>query len=277
MKFRALLLSILTLPVLAMAYEPPTPTDGPSDKMPQELEGVGVTEHLGANLDLNLAFTDHNGQAVTLAQYFSTKKPVVMAMIYYSCPNLCNFQLNGLLDTVKKMKGKAGVDYDVIAVSMDHHETAALATAKRESYMKALGQPDAEAGWHFLVGDEANVKALADQLGFKFKWNDVRKEFAHSAVTYVLTPAGVISRYLHGIEYAPETLRMALVEASSGHVGSLIEQFVLFCFQFNPAKNKYTLYAYNIMRVGAALTVLLLAVFLIPIWLRERQRKAVGA
>jgi protein SCO1/2 len=276
-KFCSALILVLILPALALGYEPSSPTSGPSDKVPQELENVGVTERLGEKLDPNLQFTNDLGQTVTLGQYFGGTKPVVMAMIYYNCPSLCNFQLNGLLDTVKKMKGRAGQDYDLVAVSMDHTETAAVASAKKANYLKVLNQPGAEAGWHFLVGDEANVGALAQQLGFQFKWNEVRKEFAHSAVTYIVTPGGVISRYLHGIEFAPETLRMALVEASDGHIGNIIEQFVLFCFQFNPAKNKYTLYAFNIMRVGAALTVLLLAVFLIPIWLRERQRRAIGA
>jgi protein SCO1/2 len=166
--------------------------------------------------------------------------------------------------------GIAGQDYEVVAISMDHSETYDLAAKKKASYMEVLKQPGAEKGWHFLVGNEANVKQIADELGFRYKWNDKIKQFAHAAVTYVVSPEGMISRYLYGIEFSPATLRLSLVEASAGKIGNLIEQFTLFCFQFNPSKNKYVLYAYNVMRLGALLTVLLLAIFLVPYWLRER-------
>lgn len=198
----------------------------------------------------------------------------MLAIIYYSCPNLCNFQLNGTVEALKKMKGEAGKDYELIAVSMDSSEKPTVAAAKKESYMTALGQAGAEKGWHFLVGSEANIRALTDQVGFAFKWNEDLKQFAHSAATMIVTPEGVISRYFHGISYDAETLRMSLVEASNGKIGNFVEQLALYCFQFNPAKNRYTLYAYNIMRIGAGLTVLVMALILVPLWFRERQRKA---
>lgn len=275
--FSISILTILISPIWVSAYQPASHLPGTSSEVPNEIKDVGVTEHLGQKIDLSLEFMDETGQTVTLSKYFNSGKPVMMAMIYYSCPNLCNFQLNGTLDVVKKMNGQAGIDYEFVAVSMDHTETAKLAATKKENYMKALQQPGAEKGWHFLVGNEANVKALAQQLGFAFKWSDELKQFAHAAATYIVSPDGRISRYLYGIEFSPETLRLSLVEASNGQIGSFIEQFVLYCFQFNPAKNKYTLYAFNIMRIGAALMVLALAIFLIPVWLRQRDRKAFGA
>lgn len=277
MKFGLLLILTMIHSFSAWGYNPPAPDAGLSSETPVEIQGVGITEHLGQSINLNLEFTDENGELVKLGQYFHSGKPVMLAMIYYSCPNLCNFQLNGTVEALQKMKGEAGKDYELVAVSMDHSETAVVASAKKENYMKALGQPGAEKAWHFLVGTEANVKTLADQIGFGFKWSDDLQQFAHAAATIIVTSDGTISRYLQGITYAPETLRMALVEASSGKIGSIIEQFVMYCFQFNPAKNKYTLYAYNIMRIGAALTILLMALILVPLWIRERQRKAHGA
>lgn len=264
---------IVMFSCLAWAYQPSSPASAPSDALPGEIEGVDVTERLGQKLDMSLELTNEEGQTMALGQYFGHGRPVIMAMVYYNCPSLCNFQLNGLVDVVKKMKGQAGVDYDLVAVSMDHTENPEMAKKKKANYMKALGQPGAENGWHFLVASESNVKKLASDLGFRFKWDESQKQFAHAAATYVVTPSGTVSRYLYGIEFAPQTLRLSLVEASEGKIGNIIEQLTLFCFQFNPAKNRYTLYAFNLMRIGAALTVLIIAIFLVPVWLRERQRK----
>ena len=277
MKFSVTLIFMLITSLAVWAYEAPAPDAGLSSDVPSEIQGVGVTEHLGEKINLDLDFTNEDGETVPLRTYFSSHRPVMMAIVYYSCPNLCNFQLNGMVDAIQKMKGEAGKDYELVAVSMDHTETAAVASAKKENYMKALGQPGAEKGWHLLVGSEANVKELTDQVGFAFKWSDDLKQYAHSAATMIITPDGKISRYLHGISYDPDTLRKALVEASDGKIGSFIEQFAMYCFQFNPAKNKYTLYAFNIMRIGAALTVLVMALIFVPLWLRERKRKAQGA
>lgn len=277
MKFVLCLISILIGMRSASAYEGIDPTRAASDTVPIEIQGVGITEHLGEKIDLGLEFTNDDGQIVQLGEFFKSHRPVMMAMIYYNCPNLCNFQLNGLIDVLKKTKGRAGIDYELVAVSMEHKETAELAAAKKEKYLAALGQVGAEKGWHFLVGSENNVKTLAGQLGFSFKWDEAQKQYAHAAATYIMTPEGVISRYLYGIDFSPQTLRFSLIEASNGKIGSIVEQLALFCFQFNPNKNKYTFYAYNIMRIGAALTVLALLVFLLPVWLRERKRRAHGA
>jgi protein SCO1 len=277
MNFKTLiLLSLFVLgagPRFVWAYEPKANHFADSAQVPDEIKNVGIKERLGEKIDLNLEFTNDSGEVVKLGHYFQTHKPVIMAMIYYSCPNLCNFQLNGMVDTFQKMKGQAGTDYEFVAISMDHTENSKQASAKKAAYLKVLNQPGSENGWHFLVGSEANVKAIAAQLGFEFKWSNELNQFAHAAATYVVTPTGEISRYLHGIAYTPETLRFSLVEASSGKIGSFIEQFALYCFQFNPAKNKYTLYAFRIMQIGAALTVLLLVIFIFPVWMKERHKK----
>lgn len=271
--FLSLFLVGVTTP--AFAYEAPKPQGaGTSDQTPPELEDVGITERLNQQITLSNEFTDDKGRPVTIGKYYDGRKPVLMAMVYYDCPNLCNYQLNGLLDVFKKLDLKAGRDFTFVAVSMDHKETPEVAAKKKASYLKALGQLGADESWHFLVGSEKNVKSLAGELGFKFKWNEAGKQYAHAAVAYVTTPKGIISRYLYGIEFTPQTLRLSLVEASEGKIGNIVDRISLYCFQFDPSKNKYTLYAFNIMQMGGALTALLLAVFLVPYWVRERRRTA---
>ncbi|MEK6555484.1 MAG: SCO family protein [Bdellovibrionota bacterium] len=269
----ALILSLGALHT-AVAYTPPTQAEKAgtdSHATPEELADVGVTEHLSQKLSNSLEFTDDAGKKVTLGQYFNGQKPVLFTMVYYNCPSLCNYHLNGLLDVFHKAKMTVGKDFDLVAVSMNHNETPELAAKKKINYLKELNQPGAEKGWHFLVGTEENVLKLAGELGFRFKWNEAGQQYAHAAVAYVLTPQGVISRYLYGIEFPPQTLRLSLIEASQGKIGNIIDQIVLFCFQFNPSKNKYTLAAFNVMRLGGALTALLLAAFLVPYWRRERR------
>lgn len=264
-------LMLLTTALLApslWAYDTKVMVTG--HELPAELKGVGVEEHLGTVVDRDLTFTDDQGKTVKLGDYLKSDKPVLMAMVYYNCPSLCNFHLNGLTDTMKQLKWTTGREFEFVAVSMNSEETPDLASKKKQNHLNVYGRPEGDVGWHFLVGSTENVKKLSDQLGFRFQWIPEKKEFAHASVAYVLTPEGTISRYLHGIQVAPQTLRLSLLEASNGKIGSVLEQALMFCFQFDPQKNKYTLYAWNIMRVGAILMVLALAVFLVPVWWRDR-------
>ncbi len=256
----------------AWAYDPKQ-VDVDVHKLPQELVNVGVDEHLGQQLDLSLQFTNEKGETVPLATYFRSDKPVLMAMVYYNCPSLCNLHLNGLTDQMKQLKWTTGRDFDVVAVSMDARETPDLAVKKKKNYLDVYSRPQGEEGWHFLVGSTESVNKLADQLGFRFKWLPERQEFSHAAVAYVLTPDGKISRYLHGVLPEVSTLRMSLLEASDGRIGSVVEQVLMFCFKFDPKKGKYTLAAWNLMRAGAIFIVLLLAVLLVPVWMREFSQK----
>ncbi|MBX3020307.1 MAG: SCO family protein [Bdellovibrionales bacterium] len=255
----------------AWAYDTKVTVTG--HELPKELQSVGVTEHLGAQLDMDLQFTDDKGVTAPLRHFFDKNKPAVLAMVYYDCPSLCNYHLNGLTDTMKTLKWTAGQDFDVIAISMDHSEKSDLAAKKKHNYLTAYGRMQTDAGWHFLTGSKENVQKIADQLGFRFSWMPEKKQFAHASVTYVITPEGKISRYLHGIQPDPTTLKLSLLEASSGKIGNMIEQAMMFCFQFDPQKNKYTLYAWNLMRIGAILMVLLLAVLLVPLWRRDLHKR----
>ncbi|MGE0528530.1 MAG: SCO family protein [Bdellovibrionales bacterium] len=271
MKKLGLLLTATLMSLPALGYDPKE-VAVTGHELPQELQNVGVDEHLGSRLDLGLEFTDDKGQQVPLSAFFSSGRPVLMAMVYYECPSLCNYHLNGLTDTMKTLNWTPGRDFDVVAVSMNHRETPDLAAAKKATYLKAYGRPESANGWHFLVGTEKNVAALAKHLGFRFHWLEDKQQYAHAAVSYVLTPDGKISRYLHGIQPDPQTLRLSLLEASDGKIGSILEQVLMFCFQFDPQKNKYTLYAWNLMRIGGILMVLMLAVLLVPVWWREHAR-----
>lgn len=265
------LLAVVIFNLSAHGYNPKE-VNVTGHELPKELVNVGVDEHLGAGINLALSFKNEEGADVQLGHYFHKSRPVLMAMVYYNCPSLCNYHLNGLTENLKQMKWTAGEQYDIVAVSMDHTETPALAQAKKHNYLKEYGRPQSAKGWHFLTGSKENVKALADQLGFKFNWLEDKKQFSHAAVTYVLTPEGKISRYLHGIQPEISTLKMSLLEASNGRIGSAVEQILMFCFKFDPTKNKYTLYAWNLMQLGAVFTVLVLAVFLLPVWWREQRR-----
>lgn len=250
----------------------------PKDKVllaettPAELQGIGIEEHLGSAIDRNLVFKDEAGKDVTLGEYFRSPIPVILSVVYYDCPSLCNYHLNGLTAALKQIKWTTGQQYQLVAVSMDAKEGPSLAGPKRAAYLKEYGRPNAESGWHFLTGSEENIRKLTGQVGFKFRWDESQKQFAHASAATIVTPDGVISRYLYGIEFDPNTIRLALLEASQGKIGTLVDQLILFCFHFDPAKNKYTLYAYNIMRAGAILIVVALSFILIPAWRRERKK-----
>ena len=254
------------------AYDPNDVTDQ-LQKKPSAIEGVGIQEKLSEQIDLSLEFTNDQGLPVTLGQYFDNTRPVIFSMVYYNCPSLCNFHLNGLTKALKKLDLSVGNDIQLVALSMDHRETPSVSGPKKQSYLEEYGRNGADRGWHFLTGSEENIEKITKQIGFGFKWLPEQQEFAHASAAIVMTPGGQISRYLHGVEFVPNTLKLALLEASKGKIGSVVDQVLMFCFRFDPRKNKYTLYAYNIMRLGGTLTVIVMAIFLGPIWLRERRKK----
>ncbi len=238
-------------------------------QVPEQLKDVGIKENLGAALDLNLPFVNEQGQSVVLAQYFGGKKPVIISPVYYSCPGLCNFHLNGLVDGLKGLDWTVGNQFDVIAVSFDATETPDLAKNKKDNYMKVYDRPGSEAGWHFLTANSQTVKALTDGLGFKFKWSEEMKEWSHASAAIIISPQGKISRYLPGIVFEPKTLKIALNEGSQGKVGNLIDSLILYCFQYNPHKSEYTLVAFQIMKLAAFLTVLIFVFWMVPVWIRS--------
>jgi protein SCO1/2 len=245
--------------------------EGVTNTTPKILDGVGVVEHLGETINLDLKFQNEQGETVPLRSYFKNQKPVILSLAYYNCPGLCNFHLNGLKDVFKQLKWTVGQEFNFLVVSFDPKEKPPLALAKKENYLASYGRPEGASGWHLLTGDEAAINELAREVGFKFKWDEAAKQYAHASVAYVLTPDGHLSRYLYGIDFDPKTVRLSLVEASQGHVGNIVDSFVLYCFHYDPKASKYVLAAINIMRAGGILIVLVLAAFLAPYWIRQKR------
>jgi protein SCO1/2 len=239
-----------------------------SNEVPREFQNVGITEKNGDTVDPTLTFTDDTGKKVVLGDYFNKKKPIILSMVYFNCPNLCNLHLNGLTDGLKQMDWTIGDKFEVLSVSIESKETPELAAAKKVSYLEEYGRKDSAPGWHFLTGEDSQIKKLASQVGFGYKWDEASKQYAHASAAIVLTPEGKISRYLHGITFEPKTLRLSMVEASHGQIGEIIDHFVLFCFQYDPNKRTYAFYAFNIMKYGAGLCALSLLAFLLPGWIK---------
>ncbi|TGK61674.1 SCO family protein [Leptospira wolffii] len=240
----------------------------PAHAVPPELEGVGLEEKLGNSIDPNLSFIDEEGRSVRLGDYLKDGKPLLLTLVYYRCPTLCNLYLNEISNALKELSWEVGKEFRYVAVSFDPKEGSELAKQKKAAYLKDYGRGDGS-GWSFLTGKDPEIKTLSSSLGFTYKWNPYNDQWVHVSVAYVITPEGKISRYLKGIPVEERTLRLSLVEAANGKIGDLTDRVALFCFQFDPSKNRYTLYAFNIMRIGAFLTVAVLAVFLFRFWKKQ--------
>lgn len=262
---------LMLAPLISVhAYDTENPTKYDIEKEKAKMEGVGLDMNKrGEMVNLSTPFTNEAGESKALGSYLKDGKPVVLSIVYYMCPSLCSLHMNGFTEALKSLDLKAGTDFQWVAVSMDHKETHDLAAEKKENYIEVFDKKDeARLGWNFLVGNEANIKELTDQIGFSFKWDPESNMYAHSSAIYILTSEGKISQIISGVDFDPKTLKLAIVEASEGKVGNFVDRAMMMCFQFNPQKNKYTIYAYNIMKIGGLITLLLLAVFILPSWLK---------
>lgn len=238
-------------------------------ELPKGMQDVGIDDKSGAQIPLDLRFRDENGQAITLADVFDGDRPVLLSLNYSDCPMLCGLQLNGLVQSLQDLKLTAGKDFDVVSVSVDPMETTARAKLTEQKYLKEYGRSGAAGGFRFLTSNNENIRALADAVGFRYKYLPDRKEYSHTAAEIVCTPTGVVSRYLYGVAYDAPTLRLSLVEASDGRVGSPLDQLILYCFHYDETEGRYGPAARRLMSVGAGVTVAALAVGLLPFWLRR--------
>jgi len=227
---------------------------------PALLRNVGIDQKMGAQVPVDLPFDDESGHAVTFGQYLG--KPVILALVYYQCPSLCNMVLNGVLRSVKNLKMTAGDEYDIVAVSFDPRETPEMAAAKKVSYVKGYNRAGAKHGWHFLTGPEASSKSLADAVGFHFAFDAVTNQYAHGSAIMVLTPEGKVTRYFYGIDYPARDVRFGLEEASSRRIGSPVDAVLLYCYHYDPANGKYGLVIMNALRVAGIITVAALLTFM---------------
>lgn len=269
--FIKLLLLILTLNS-ANAYVADT-EPGLQNELPVALEDVGIDEKLNDSLPGQLTFKNEKDEDVKIADFYGKDKPIILSLVYYSCPSLCNLHLKGVFDVFKELGLKPGADFEFLAVTIDSKETPDLAAAKKETYISEyLSEiPEAEKGLHFLTGTQENITQLAKAVGFKYKWNAEANEWAHASAAIISTPEGVISRYMHGVYFEPQTFRLSVVEASKGNVGNLADNFALFCFRYDPKTNKYAFYIMNILRGVAALVLLVLLAWLVPFWLKSKK------
>lgn len=218
---------------------------------PPELQNIQLENKLGRTIPLDLEFQNEEGKTVALKNYFDGKKPVVMMLVYFGCPNICSFLLRGANEAFQKMSWTAGREYEVVVVSIHPKETPDLAAAAKK---KMSG--------NFLVGAEANIKTLADAVGFKFEWDEETQQYAHPAALFVLTPEGKLARTLSGIEFSPRDLKLALLEASEGKTGTVVDRLLMFCYRYDPKTNKYALFATRLMKVGGAVTLVFLGILI---------------
>jgi protein SCO1/2 len=247
--------------------------DGPPPGSPAWAEQADVTEHLGDQLPLDLRFTDSTGHPVVLRQLFDGVHPVLLVLAYYECPQLCSLVLDGAVAAMRQLDTwgwKLGPRYRVVTISFDATERIDQAARKQASVVGALGT-SLEA-WPFLVGNDANVRALTDHLGFKFLRDPRTGNIAHAAVVFVLTPDGKISRYLYGTDYAPRDLKLALLEASDGKTGSFGDKILLRCFHYDPASRRYGLFISRFMKIGGLVILALALVLGRGLWRHERRR-----
>lgn len=242
-----------------------------SSVVPEEIKNVGIDEKIGDHIDLNLVVTNEHGEKVPLSTFFKSHKPVIMSPVYFDCPGLCNFHLNGLIDTLKSVDWSPSKQFEVVAFSFDAKETSDVALKKKANYLNLYERAGTEEGWHFVTADEATVKKITESIGFKFKWNEKVKEWSHASAAIVISPDGKISRYLHGIQFEPRDVKLALNEAASGKVGNIVDSAMLFCFKYDSHQSKYGLQVFNIMKLGGAITVAALMLWLLVTMTRAKR------
>jgi protein SCO1/2 len=242
----------------------------PSMQMPGALQGVEFEQRLNQMLPLDLTFVDEDGREVRLGEYFD-RRPVVLAFVYYECPMLCSQVMNGVTSALTALDERVGADFEVVAVSFDPRETPMMAAAKKKSYVDRYNRDGAERGFHFLTGSEASIEALTAAAGFKYAWDEQTQQFAHASGFVVATPAGKLSRYFFGIEYAPRDLKFALIESSAGRVGSLVDQVLLYCYHYDPETGSYSFVAMKAVQLGGAFTLLALVGFVVVAIRREHR------
>jgi protein SCO1/2 len=247
---------------------------GVSSGLPPVLKSVGIEQKLNEQLPLSAEFKDENGNVVKLGDYFSKEKPVILALVYYECPMLCNEVLNGLTGSLKGISFDAGREFEVVAISFDVRENDKpdLAKNKKASYLNRYARPGAENGWHFLTGTQSEIDRVTQAVGFNYEFDEATNQFAHAGGVMIITPQGKISRYLYGIDYAPKDLKFSLMDSAEGKIGNPAEQLYLYCFHYNPATGKYGLEILSVLRLMAIATIVGIGAMLFVFWRSNKKR-----
>ena len=242
----------------------------PSSQLPKALREIGFDQRLDERLPLDTPLRDEAGGAVNLGDYFG-KRPVVLVFAYYDCPMLCTLAINGLSSALNVLSLNPGTDFEIVTISIDPRDTPAAAALKKAGYLDRYKRAGAAEAWHFFTGDQPSIDRLTRSAGFRYAWDQETKQFAHPTGIIVLTPDGRMSRYLFGIEYGPRDLRLAIVEASSGKVGSAVDSLLLYCYHYDPMTGRYGLAIMRTMRIAGAATVLALGGLIVVMLRRERR------
>ena len=243
-----------------------------SSTMPRPLREIGFDQNLDRRVPLDTTFRDEAGATLLLGDYFG-ERPVVLVFAYYDCPMLCTQVINGLSTALNILSLAPGKDFEIVTVSFNPRDTPATASAKKAVYLERYTRDGAAQAWHFLSGDQPSIDRLTKAAGFRYVWDAETKQFAHPTGVMVLTPDGRLARYLFGIEYGPRDLRLAIVEASAGHVGSAVDALLLYCYHYDPMTGRYGFVVMRAVRIAGAATVLALASFII-VMVRKEKRAA---
>jgi protein SCO1/2 len=273
-------LSIVFLLVAQTAFGQMTGTPTPGYRpepgiaaavVPQAIRQIGFDQRLDERVPLDVTLRNERGEAVQLGDFFG-HRPVVLAFVYYDCPMLCTMILSSITSSLGVLSLDAGTDFELVMVSFDPRETPALAARNKAEYLARYDRPGAERGWHFLTGDAASIDRVTKAAGFRFTWDEATQQFAHPAGIIVLTPDGRLARYLFGLDYGPRDLRLSIVEASEGRIGTAVDAALLYCYHYDPMTGRYGLVVMRILRVAGAATVLALGTFIYVMTRRDRTR-----
>lgn len=256
------------LPTLALLFALPASAQ---TVVPPGAQEVGVEERLGQTIPTHLEFTDSTGKRVRLSDFLEDDKPLLLVLAYYRCPMLCSLILDGVVESLQKLDWKPGDEFRVVTLSFDTTDGVHDASRKQESVLDKLGRPGEKDAWPFLIGEEAEVRALTQSLGFFYQYDEETGELAHASVIFAISPEGKITRYLYGVKYPPQDIKLAMMEASEGKIGSFLDKFLMLCYRYDPATRKYGLYILGFMRVGALLIFLVVGAWLYRLWRRERE------
>jgi len=257
-------------------YSPKTyePGQGTSNGLPKTLQEVGIEQKLNEQLPFDAVFKDENGKEVKLGEYFGKGKPVIIALVYFECPMLCNEVLNGLTGSLKGVSFDAGKDFDVVAISFDarENEIPDLAKNKKAGYLKRYERQNTENGWHFLTGTQAEIDKVTKAVGFNYKFDEATNQFAHAGGIMMATPEGRLSRYFYGIDYQPRDLKFGLIDSSESKIGNPAEQLYLYCFHYDPATGNYGLAVLRVMRAVSVLFIIGIGAMLFAFWRRNKKK-----
>jgi protein SCO1 len=232
-------------------------TEPKAERLPPQLSDVAIEQRLNQQLPLSDTFRDETGSPVRLQQYFHPNKPVLLSLVYFDCRMLCSEVLKSIAEALRQVKFDAGKQFEIVTVSFDPRDTPEAAASAKKKYLAMYGHPDSAQGWHFLTGNEASIKALADAVGFHYRWDARTQQFAHAAGIMLVTPDGRVSQYYYGARYFPSDLRLGLVEASQNHIGSFADQIVLYCYHWDPRTGRYGAIVSRVIQVSGALTLLI--------------------